>query len=83
MIAKNGLVTDSSYANILFRQDNCWYTPSNPLLSGTKRAELLDKGLIKEKEIPLQDVTQYESIKLINAMRGLEQEEIDVSNIVF
>lgn len=83
IIAKNGLVTDSSYANILFKQDNCWYTPLKPLLRGTKRSELLDKGLIKEKEIPLQDVTQYESIKLINAMRGFEQEEIDVSNIVF
>ena len=83
IITKNGLVTDSSYANIIFRQDNCWYTPKKPLLKGVKRQELLDKGLIKEKEIPLQDVIQYESIKLINAMRGLEQQEIDVSNIVF
>lgn len=83
IITKNGLVADASYANIIFRQDNCWYTPEKPLLKGVKRQELLDKGLIKEKEIPLQDVIQYESIKLINAMRGLEQQEIDVSNIVF
>ncbi|MBX2943850.1 MAG: aminotransferase class IV [Cyclobacteriaceae bacterium] len=83
IIVKNGFVTDSSYTNILFRQDNSWYTPENPLLRGVKREELLDRGLIKEREILLQDVTKYESIKLINAMRGLEQEEIGVSNIVF
>lgn len=83
IIVKDGLVTDSSYTNLLFRKDNCWYTPQKPLLKGTKREELLDKGLINEKEIPLQDVTRYESIKLINAMRGFEQEGIDVSNIVF
>jgi len=83
IIAKNGLVMDTSYANILFRQKNCWYTPEIPLLKGIKRQELLDKGLIKEKEIPLQDVSKYESVKLINAMRGLDQQEIDVSNIVF
>lgn len=83
IIVKNGLVADSSYTNLLFRKDSCWYTPQKPLLKGTKREELLDKGLIKEKEIPLQDVTSYESIKLINAMRGFEQQGIDVSNIVF
>lgn len=83
IIVKNGLVTDASSANILLKRDKCWYTPHKPLLKGTKRAELLDKDLIKEKEIPLADVNQYESVKLINAMRGLEQPEIDVSRIVF
>ena len=51
LIVKNGLLTDTSIANIALYDGNDWYTPLHPLLKGTKRAELLDKGVLKEKEI--------------------------------
>ncbi|HCR54194.1 MAG TPA: hypothetical protein DIW27_07255 [Cytophagales bacterium] len=83
LIVKEGLVRDTSFANVLFKKNNQWYTPLNPLLKGVKRRELLEKGLIKEEEIGLKDVKEYESIKLVNAMRGFDSQEIDVSRIVF
>ena len=53
LIVKNGLLTDTSIANIALYDGNDWYTPLHPLLKGTKRAELLDKGVLKEKEIKI------------------------------
>ena len=39
LIIKNGMVTDSSYANVVFRDLNGnWVTPSTFLLPGTIRA---------------------------------------------
>lgn len=33
-----------------------WLTPKHPLLLGTKRAYLLDKGIIKEADITVDDL---------------------------
>ena len=57
LIVKNGLLTDTSIANIALYDGNDWYTPLHPLLKGTKRAELLDKGVLKEKEIKYHTAT--------------------------
>ena len=51
LIVKNGLLTDTSIANIALYDGNDWYTPLHPLLKGTKRAELLDKGVLKERTV--------------------------------
>src|SRR3982751_4738129 len=37
LIIRNNLVTDISYANIVFRKGNSWYTPDSFLLNGTAR----------------------------------------------
>ena len=41
LIIKNGLVTDTSYANIIFYDGARWVTPAHPLLHGTQRQHLL------------------------------------------
>ena len=83
LIVKHGMVTDSSIANIVFKRDKKWYTPGAPLLKGTMRSKLLELNLIKEEEIRLKDIYNFESFKLINAMLEFESGELDVSNIVF
>ena len=83
LIVKRGLVTDSSYANIVFRRGKHWYTPWSALLKGTQRAKLLERDLIHEEEIRVEDIETFETFKLINAMLEFESPEIDVSNIVF
>lgn len=50
LIVKNGLLTDTSIANIALYDGSDWYTPLHPLLKGTKREELLDKGILKERK---------------------------------
>ncbi|MCK9280554.1 MAG: aminotransferase class IV [Melioribacteraceae bacterium] len=68
IIVKNGLVTDCSYANIIFREVENYYTPSTPLLNGTMRQKLLDEKKIIEREIRVSDIENYSEIHLINAM---------------
>lgn len=69
LIVKNSLVTDTSYSNVVFKDLNGrLYTPSKPLLAGTKRQQLLDAGIIHEKEIRVCDIRLYQRVYLINAM---------------
>ena len=68
LIVKNGFITDTSIANILFYNGQQWITPSSVLLSGTQRAKLIDEGLVIEKEVTVDTITSYESFMLINAM---------------
>jgi 4-amino-4-deoxychorismate lyase len=84
LIIKKGMVTDSSYANVVFKDLNGnWVTPSTYLLPGTRRASLLQKGLINETSITYRDINKYSEVKLINAMIGLDDTEgIPVGNII-
>ncbi|NTW25283.1 MAG: hypothetical protein HGA37_11315 [Lentimicrobium sp.] len=82
LIVKNGLITDTSFANIVLWDGHRWVTPDQPLLPGTCRARLLDNGLISEAVITDKELSRYKEVKLINAMRGIEDmEAIPVSAI--
>jgi 4-amino-4-deoxychorismate lyase len=81
LIVKRGLVTDSSFSNIVFRRGNRWYTPWSALLKGTMRSNLLERNLIHEEEIRVEDIKTFDSFKLINAMLQFEGPEVDVSRI--
>lgn len=72
ILIKDRLVTDASFANLVFQSPNGLYTPTSYLLRGTKREYLLDKGLIQEREIRQEDLTQYERVFFINALIDLE-----------
>ncbi|HZX75108.1 MAG TPA: aminotransferase class IV [Cyclobacteriaceae bacterium] len=82
LIVKQGLITDTSYANIVFKESDHWVTPTSYLLAGTMRQNLLDKKIITEDEIRVTDLARFKKFKLINAMVGFDGPEIDVSNIV-
>jgi 4-amino-4-deoxychorismate lyase len=83
LIVKKGLVTDSSFANIIFRKENTWYTPWAPLLKGTQRQKLIDEQNLIQEEIKVKDIRSFDTFKLINAMVEFEGPEIDVKNIVY
>lgn len=76
IMTKNGFITDCTIANLAFYDGKNWFTPSTPLLKGTKRSQLLDKGLITEREIRIEDISQYEGVCLINCFRNLELENL-------
>jgi 4-amino-4-deoxychorismate lyase len=73
IIVKNGFVGDSYTANLLFFDGKNWYTPTTPLLKGTKRQFLLDQGVISEKEIREEDIKSYQKVGLINALIDFEE----------
>ncbi len=82
IIIKNGLITDTSFSNIVFYDGVQWHTPAKPLLKGTMRAYLLDKGLIIEKDIPLEMVKSFKKLRFINAFNGFENPfELDIQAI--
>ena len=82
LIIKNGMVTDTSFANIVFYDGEKWYTPSTPLLRGTKREKLLREKVIFERKIFKNDIVNFQKAALINAMIDLEESStIDIENI--
>jgi 4-amino-4-deoxychorismate lyase len=76
ILTSEGLIKDASYANLAFFNGSNWFTPKSPLLLGTRRAALIEEGIINEMEIRLQDLYQYKSMKLINAMMLWEESAI-------
>ena len=77
LFVRQGLLTDTTIANIALRQAGTWYTPTTPLLPGTARARLLDEGRITLRDIPASEIAQYDGLALMNAMIGFY--EIDLS----
>lgn len=73
IIVKNDLVTDSFAANLLFFDGETWFTPTNPLLRGTKRQLLIDQGIISEKGIREEDISNYQKVGLVNAMIDFDE----------
>jgi len=82
LVVKNGCITDSFYANVVFWSGEGWITPDTPLLPGTMRASLLRKGLIGHSRITPGDLAGFQTLKLINAMNDLQQApEIPIDSI--
>lgn len=69
---QNHQLTDTTYSNLVFFANNQWYTPKSSLLKGTMRESLLDQKKIETLEITKENVFQFKSFKLINAMLDLE-----------
>ncbi|MDH6308425.1 4-amino-4-deoxychorismate lyase [Dysgonomonas sp. PFB1-18] len=83
LIVKNGCITDTSYTNVVLENATGLYTPSTYLLAGTKRQQLLDKGIISEREIRVSHLKDYNRLYLINTMIDLEDNiSIDISKII-
>ncbi|MCX2720782.1 aminotransferase class IV [Lentiprolixibacter aurantiacus] len=84
IIVKNGCVTDASYANLVFCDGVSWYTSNTPLLKGVRREQLIRDGIIKEAAIREEDICDFSTVRLINAMIPWEEAvEVPVSRIVF
>lgn len=68
IIIKDGKVTDGFYYNLVFEKEGKLFTSDTPLLQGTQRASLIQKGKIIETTITEKDLFDFEKIHLINAM---------------
>ncbi|WP_292656146.1 aminotransferase class IV [Nitratifractor sp.] len=70
LLYRQGLLTDTTIANIALRRDNVWYTPARPLLEGTTRQRLLEEGRLQLAEIPCDALDAFDELALMNAMIG-------------
>ena len=71
IVVKNGCLTDSFAANLVFGDGIRWFTPDTPLLAGTMRAQLLDNGFLTETRITISNFREYKYVGLINAFLAI------------
>ncbi len=83
LFIKNGLLTDTSFSNIILFDGEKWITPDTYLLNGVKRRHLLENGEIIEKKVSTYDLSRFQKVSLINAMLEPEDITIDIRNVVF
>ncbi|MBT3174908.1 MAG: hypothetical protein HN336_08660 [Lentimicrobiaceae bacterium] len=83
IIVKDGLITDSSYANLLFYNGKTWVTPAKPLLAGTQREYLLHKGIIDIDHIRPSHIINFKIVRMVNSMMSFEDKvDIKISDLV-
>ncbi len=69
LIAKQGRITDTSYANVVLESsEGGLFTPDTCLLPGVKRESLLRTGRIREIPVAVEDLKGFVRIYLINAL---------------
>ena len=81
LLVKNGLITDTFYANLAFQMNEEWFTPESFLLPGTMRQFLLDRGVLQKRCIDIHNFREFSRVKLINAMLGWDGPVIPIGNI--
>lgn len=81
LIVRHGQLTDTSIANIALFDGVAWWTPRFPLLKGTRRAALLDEGIIREREIRQSDLSVFSHIRIFNALIGWGILELPVAQV--
>ena len=82
LIVKNGLITDTSYCNIVFFNGSKWLSPERPLLKGVQRQYLLNKEIIETAKIRTADLHHFQKARLINALIPFDYAlDINMQNI--
>ncbi len=82
LIVKNGLITDTSFTNVAFFDGHKWLTPAQPLLNGTMRQWLLQRGELMEAQITPASLASFQRIMLFNAMIGAHELELPTTHII-
>lgn len=76
LVNEVGLITDSTFSNLLFhRSGEQWETPDSPLLHGVMRQYLLEQTPLPLKAVPIvaDMVASYDEVAFVNAMLPLEE----------
>ena len=75
LIFQNGLLCDTSIANVALFLDNQLITPEKPLLQGTTRERLLNEKRIMTASITREDLLGASRFAIMNAMMGFLEVE--------
>ena len=78
IIVKNGLLTDTTIANIALCINGVWLTPKTPLLQGTTRARLIESGFLKCKDLTIEDLKKAENFAIMNALIDFKVIKADI-----
>ncbi|MDP2076846.1 MAG: aminotransferase class IV [Sulfuricurvum sp.] len=75
LIVKDGILRDTTIANIALFIHGQWLTPQTPLLHGTTRARMLDEGVLLPAVLTPDDIPKAQKIAIMNAMVGFVEIE--------
>jgi 4-amino-4-deoxychorismate lyase len=75
LLTKKGFLTDTSYCNILLFDGTQWVTPEKPLFGGVQREFLIDQQRVTPKQIHVNDLSDFISFQLINALNPFEENQ--------
>ncbi len=79
LMVKDGLVCDTSIANVAFFDSRRWLTPKKPLLEGTTRARYIEEGKLTQANIATEMLQRFSKMALLNAM--IDFDIISIRNI--
>lgn len=82
LLTRGGELTDTSIGNIALFDGTAWHTPARPLLAGTRRAALLDAGLLSPRRIFTADLCRYTRIRIFNALLDFGEIDLPVEAIL-
>ena len=71
ILVRDGMITDSTFTNLVFRKGDTLFTPITPLLKGVQISKLIDDGSVKPSIIAQADIKLYDEIIPTNAMNPL------------
>ena len=71
LVNERGEVTETTIANLLVRIDGQWFTPplESGCLPGVYRSKLLAAGVVVERVLTLEDLTNAEDVAVVNSVR--------------
>jgi len=72
IIVKNGLLCDTSIANVALLIDGVWMTPKTPLLKGVTRQRLIDSGFLQVRNLTEESLKKMEKFAIMNALIGFK-----------
>ncbi|MDD4608540.1 MAG: aminotransferase class IV [Bacteroidaceae bacterium] len=81
LLLSNGMVSDTSYCNVVFENEQGLFTPRHSLLKGTQQAALLAQQIISYADISVFSISNYQRVHLINAMIELGELTLPVTHI--
>lgn len=73
IVGENGLLKDTSIANIAVKKGDIWFTPKSPLLHGSMKNRLIKENILYEKDLFIQDIKNIDSFVIINTMIGFHE----------
>mgnify|MGYP001746409108 FL=1 len=82
LIIQSGRITDTTYTNVAFLRNDCWYIPSSYLLAGTMRRFLLETQACRLADIRPETLSEYTHVCLINAMLKLGEVKLPIEAVL-
>lgn len=67
-----GEITEGTFTTVAFRREGHWFTPPVEcgLLPGTLRAELIDRGELREARLMVDELATVDELRVFNSVRG-------------